>query len=809
VSDARWDRIQTIFADALEFEGEERDVFLRDACAGDDALLADVASLLEADARDNSFLDGSTFAVADLLDDNLSDGATVGPYRIIRAIGEGGMGVVHLAERADGQFQQLVALKVIKRGMDSNEILARFRTERQILARLQHPNVARLLDGGVIDDGRPWFAMEFIQGKPIDEYCDAHRLTTDLRLDLFATVCEAVQYAHANLVVHRDLKPDNVLVTASGEVKLLDFGIAKVLGGDDDRRFTAVGARILTPAYASPEQRRGEPVNTSADVYSLGVMLYELLVGQRPPRTDTATESESAPNPDVPKRKLRGDLDVICRRALQDDPERRFASVEAMAADIRRHRTGQPVLARPDSFGYRAGKFISRHLAPVLSTAGVVLVVSALVGFYTVRLRAESARARLEAANSAGVADFLVNLFQRASPQSAKRLVTARDLIDAAVAGFDTLAAQPELYSNLLMSTGMVYRELGDLDAAEPQLRKLVRLNRTIFSAPAVLSIEAKSQLATTLQAEGKFVEAEQYFKSALAEARALAKPDHIAVAYCLNNLGKVRVEMAHYDSAEVPLREAAEIYRRDSHAVASGWYGVALRNLARTDRLAGYLQQSDSLFALSLPELRKAYSGKDPALGEGLYEYGELRIDLGDLKGARAPATEALAIRRYEYPDGHPTIGQSLTQLATIDRLTGKLGDARLELGEADSVLTKDLPPTHPWIAEAALERGALLEAEGRLGASEAAYREAIRRLSASLGADHPESALGKVRLAELLERRGNCGGAAPLLSEAVATLSTRLRPGHPWIVEAESALAKCPTAPLENNHTRPTAAG
>ena len=307
----------------------------------------------------------------------ITHGALIGPYRLVRELGQGGMGVVYLAERADGQFEQRVALKLIKRGMDSDEILRRFLAERQVLARLSHPHIARLLDGGVTAEGQPYFAMEYVDGVPLHHYCEERSLGFEDRLRLFREVCEAVQYAHRSLVVHRDLKPSNILVTSAGETKLVDFGIAKVLYEDvADRSVTRTDQRLMTPEYAAPEQVRGEPVTTATDVYALGAILYQLLTG-RPPHQFTGRSRGGA----VPhhlrggpraaergpctrhrrRRRLRGDLDIIVLKALRKDPARRYPSVEALLEDLERHRTGLPVRARPDSVAYRARKFLGRH----------------------------------------------------------------------------------------------------------------------------------------------------------------------------------------------------------------------------------------------------------------------------------------------------------------------------------------------------------------------------------------------------------------------------------------------------------------
>ena len=305
----RWNKVQALFEAALEQEPAQRDAYLKAACEDDDELFREVASLLEADDENLSLLVGQALDAIDVHDltNNLSlEGAQIGPYRLLQQIGEGGMGLVYLAERADGLFEQQVALKLIKHGMDTAQIVRRFEAERQILARLQHEHIARLLDGGMTDNGLPYFVMEYVHGQPIDAYCNERRLSIDERLDLFVTVCKAVLYAHANLVVHRDLKPENILVTNEGQVKLLDFGIAKVLGDGEDRtQLTQAGGRVLTPAYASPEQLRGELIGTSSDIYSLGVVLYELLAGQRPydasdTSPDKLAEALASTEPDRP-----------------------------------------------------------------------------------------------------------------------------------------------------------------------------------------------------------------------------------------------------------------------------------------------------------------------------------------------------------------------------------------------------------------------------------------------------------------------------------------------------------------------------
>ncbi|HJX28070.1 MAG TPA: serine/threonine-protein kinase, partial [Thermoanaerobaculia bacterium] len=383
----RWHKVDRVFAEALERTAAERSAFLDTACAGDAELRKEVEQLIAADQESTGFLEGTPGEILGLAADDRThgsqeEGRELGPYRLLRKIGSGGMGTVYLARRNDEQYERDVAIKVLRSGLASTQSIHRFIAERQILARLEHPNIARLYDGGSMEDGRPYLVMELIEGVPVDEYCDRHRLTVNQRLTLFQKICAAVQYAHQNLLVHRDLKPGNILVTPEGEPKLLDFGIAKRLtpetgGGDLDK--TRAGLRLLTPSYASPEQVRGEAITTASDVYSLGVILYELLTGHRPSQfsagvpydieraiceqeperpsaalfrpgppsaEDTAHARRTGPH--ALARRLRGDLDNIVLMALRKEPQRRYDSAAQLSQDLEKHLRDLPVTARPD-----------------------------------------------------------------------------------------------------------------------------------------------------------------------------------------------------------------------------------------------------------------------------------------------------------------------------------------------------------------------------------------------------------------------------------------------------------------------------
>ena len=553
-----WRKVREILEQALELAPGHRAVYLEKACLGDRALRAEVDSLIASNAQASTdFLQPG--AVDSIADSGLSSetaslaGQRIGPYQIVEEVGQGGMGRVYRAARADDQFQKQVAIKLAHGGLGDAFRMHRFKAERQILADLDHPNIARLLDGGALEDGQPYVVMEFIQGQPIDEFCDAGKLSVSERLRLFRTVCSAVAYAHQRLVIHRDIKPANILVTAAGEPKLLDFGIAKILDADSaagNSSATVTVLRPMTPEYASPEQVRGEPMTTASDVYSLGVVLYGLLTGQRPypgasrlpheiaqavceaqpekPSTaiDRMDGLPAQPDPEAIvsvregtreklRRRLQGDLDNIVLKALRKEPERRYASVEQFSEDIRRHLAGLPVIARPDTFWYRSGKFVNRHKAGVLAAG---LAAAALVAGLAITLRqtyvARTERARAEQrfndvralANSLlfEVHDAIQNL---PGSTAARKLIVDRGLryLDAiAKEARGNLSLQRELAAAYQkvgdVQGGFRQANLGDTAGSLASYRKSLAILEAVTSADPT-NIEAQREL---IQAHGK-----------------------------------------------------------------------------------------------------------------------------------------------------------------------------------------------------------------------------------------------------------------------------------------------------------------
>ena len=603
-SSADWTRLKDLFGQALELAPADRAAFLDDVCADDPALREAVQALLDADSEvdeDTDFLEDAAEAEflpllgqdAEVASSSVGvAGREVGPYRLIERVGEGGMGDVYRAERADGAFEQTVALKLVKPGMDTRAVLRRFEAERSILARLAHPGIARLLGGGVTDAGRPWFAMEFVDGVPITEAAPA--LPLGARLTLFDQVCAAVQHAHARLIVHRDLKPSNILVvpgepTTSGHgsetsgrdassVALLDFGIAKLLGESEEASvLTATGVRMMTRAYAAPEQIRGEPVTTATDVYALGVVLYEMLTGHRPFEAAAASELErqiletdpARPSASltpgghalVTARQLKGDLDVICLKALRKEPEARYASVEALREDLRRYRVGLPVMAQAPTAGYRTRRFIQRHRAGVLMTVLAVLTIAAGVSFYTIRLAAERDRAERAATRAERTAEFLEQLFESSNPGGVDPgSITTREILDVgAEQARENLANEPVVLAQMLATIGRVYRALGLYDESSPLLREAVLLFDSTGLDP-LGHRDALLELANLRYRTENYDDAQTLATRALQLDSLHASPDNSERLPILNTIGLIYSDLGTLESDPAKLARAAAI---------------------------------------------------------------------------------------------------------------------------------------------------------------------------------------------------------------------------------------------------------
>jgi eukaryotic-like serine/threonine-protein kinase len=803
----RWSTVEALLDRALDLQPEERAALLDDPLSGPAHVRAEVARLLTLSSSAHRFFEepAAGFA-AGLLADADDGGAAaappsrVGPYRILGEVGRGGMGAVYLAERDDDQYRMRVALKLVPLGLDSDHAQRRFLEERQILASLQHPGIARLLDGGVMDDGRPFFAMEYIEGRPIDEYCTTHDLSVEARLRLFGAVCNAVQYAHRNLVVHRDLKPSNILVTGNGTPKLLDFGIAKLMepgGAVASAPLTRTGLRLITPEYASPEQVRGDAVSTVSDVYSLGVLLY-LLLSRRPPYTasdrrphefarailETEPERPSVVAPQELRRSLRGDLDTIVLRALQKEPERRYPSVRALALDIERHLAGQPVQARPDTAWYRTGKFVRRHRAGV--TAAAVLLLSLVGGLAGTGWQAR--QAQLQAERAGVVRDFLISLFEASDPaESRGDEITARDLLDrgAARAGID-LARRPELHAEMLGVLGGIYRDLGSYPRAEPLLAEAVELRLATHGPRHRETATAQYELAQLLLLMGRRDEAESLHRDALVTRRSLYRSGHPDIALSLGGLAVVVGRGGDY--------EQAERLHRDALAMLARLVGEDDARVAQEmDRLGGLLRdrgdyaEAERVWRRTLAIRQRVLGPDHLATATSTNNLALLLSDIGDLEAAEVLYRDVLDFDLRRLGEEHPYTTTVMNNLASVLNRRGEFDDAEQWYRRALAIDRRLHGDTHPKVATVLNNLAAVLRDRGDYEESEQLYRQALATFSAAEGDRHPSVGTAHSVLAGVVFLRGDTAAAERLYLDALDILQAAFPDGH---VRTASAL-------------------
>ncbi len=830
LSQERWQQVEECFQAALKLPPGECDAFLAGACDGDSELRREVESLLAAHTGSDSFMLDPVAAEAAAVGEERSAslvGQRLGPYKLFRKLGQGGMGSVYLAGRADDEYRQQVTVKLIKPGLDGEGILRRFRNERQILASLDHPNIARLLDGGTAENGLPYLVMEYIEGEPIDKYCDRHKLSIDERLELFRKVCEAVHTAHQNLVVHRDIKPGNILVTAEGEPKLLDFGIAKLLNPElQAQTINPTGVdpmRLMTPGYASPEQIRGEAITTASDVYSLGVLLYELLTARRPyhftdsrpqeiervvcetepekPSTVVRRELERTDEeplkpeqvsrlrgcrPEELQRRLAGDLDNIVLKAMRKEPRNRYDSVLELREDLRRHRQGLPVIARPSTFGYRAGKFVRRHTWGVafivlLAAFAVAMAVQSVLLVWE-RDRADQARqtaeierevAESERETSRQIAEFLVDLFELADPYAAAEAagdkVTAVDLLDRGAERVAKLEDQPEIQASLMNTMGKAYLGLGLYDAAEQLVTKALDIRRNRFSDRSPEVAESLSAMGAVLYNRSDFQGAVERLQEALEIRRGLGVPRRVAES--LNDLGEVLYAQGDSETASKLFQEAVEIGRgvegADLELVGS------LTNLgAISFRKREYERALERFQEASTMVRRHGLDDEHPQVTIILNNTGMSLLNKGDYAHAEALFLEVLKKRRERLGENHPGVARVLNNLALAHLYQSELERAEQVFQEALAIYHRMPAQVNQNVALTQLNLGTVFYFKGEYGPAWPLVSEALTGFSTILGQDHVNVGRSLEVLAALLIEKGDFLVAESRIHESLKIL-------------------------------------
>jgi eukaryotic-like serine/threonine-protein kinase len=707
----------------------------------------------------------------------------LGPYRVIAEIGQGGMGTVYLAERADGTFDQQVAIKVV-RGLLDQDRVRRFRAERQILASLQHPNIARLIDGGTTDEGWPYLVMEYVDGVPIDTYVTTAGLSLDARLRLFLIVCDAVGHAHRHLVVHRDIKPSNILVARDGTPRLLDFGIAKLLDEDETAAAAArtlTGMRMLTPDYASPEQVRGEPVTTATDVYALGVLLFELLTGQRPHRFKTLTAQEiervvcdtDAPRPSTLATGLPEDLDIIVGAALHKERARRYPSVEALEGDLRRYLDGRPVQARPATWRYRARRFTARHRWGVATAAlfvALLVAFSVTVTIQAARIARERDLAQQQRDAAEQVSSFLVGLFEVSDPSESRgATVTARELLERGAEQVERgLASQPTVQSRLMDTIGRVYRQLGLFPEAEDLLTKALAAREAAATGPSDDVADSLEEMGNLLRERGQHQQALTMYERSLAMRRQLHAEPHLAIAASLDYIGLALQSEGRFAEAESQLR-AGLAMRRALLPAGDQMIGRSLNNLGLLLRVAR-IADAEPVLKEALDIRRAAFPSAHPLLSNSLMQYGQLLDQLGRYDEAEPHMREALAMRISIYGPDHFIVGTSYNNLASLLHNMGAYDRAEEMYRAALAIGDKVFGRSHPESAVTLNNLASLLEDKGDPAAAVPMFREALAIRRHALGETHAAVGRGMNNLARALAATGQYAEAGTLAERALA---------------------------------------
>jgi non-specific serine/threonine protein kinase/serine/threonine-protein kinase len=748
----------------------------------------------------------------------------IGPYRLLQLLGEGGMGEVWLAEQKE-PIRRTVALKLIKTGMDTKAVVARFESERQALALMDHPNIAQVYDAGSTAEGRPYFAMEYVPGLPITEYCDKHRLTVKERLELFMQVCDGVQHAHQKAIIHRDLKPSNVLVVEQDNKaapKIIDFGLAKAIGQrlTDKTMFTEVGVLIGTPEYMSPEQAdlREQNIDTRTDVYSLGVILYELLVGSlpfdakalrtagldailrmirevEPPRPSTKIRSMGADSaaaaekrreePRSFARRLRGELDWITLKALEKDRARRYGAPSELAADISRYLRSEPVIAGPATTAYRIRKYATRHRIGLTAAAGVLLLVIGFVVTQTIqlhRIRQERDRANRERDRATRITDFMTGMFKVSDPSEARgNSITARELLDKTSADIDTgLTKDPELQAQMMHVMGFVYQNLGLYPRARSLDQRALDIQRRVLGPEHRDTLSTMNNLANVLSAEGHYPEAEKLLRETLDICRRVLGPEHRQTLQAVYNLANVLERKGQYAEAEKLYRQALDVQRRLLGLENPETLG-SMMNLGNILLDQGHYPEAEKLYRETLVLERRVVGPEHPDTLKLMNNLGNVLSAEGRYPEAEKVYRETLDIRRRILgPEHHETL-TSMDILAYVLNQEGHRAEAEKLNRQALDSMRRVLGAEHPHTLASMYSLAIILSDEGHYAEAEKLYRQTLDLQRGILGPEHQDTLRTMVNLGNVLVQEGRYPEGEKLFRETLNLQTHALGLEHP----------------------------
>ena len=812
----RWQRVREAFQVCLELPEADRDAHLVATCGDDPEMLAEARDLLRCHEDPQTLLPARVGH-----DRRAEEGVQVERYELLELVGQGGMGVVYRARRADGIYDDEVAVKLLHGDLHAASLVQRFGQERQILASLKHPAIARLIDGGTASDGRPFLVMEYVDGVPIDRYCASKRLDVPARLALFAQVCRAVHSAHQSLVVHRDLKPANLLVDASGAPRLLDFGVAKLIDPTAPA-LTAIDAdgTPMTPDYASPEQVSGEAITTATDVYGLGAVLYLLLTGSKPLgngdrslrelvdavcHIEPAAPSERVANarrgadgqvpaeragyeePQRLRRILAGDLDRVVAMAMSKVPARRYASAEDLARDVDRYLAGRPVQAREPTAAYRLGKFLRRHRWPCLA-ATLVAVTLTVLGVSLLRQRNQLLQ---EQTASREVTGFLEGLFLVSTPEEGRgRAVLARELLDRGALDVRVrFADQPRLRTRLMSTMGRAYLRLGHVDEARPLLEASLEARRARADREPRSVADGLLDMGDLRLAEGNHVAAEAAYVASQAY-QGTRSEDHDRAVRAAIGIAQARQIAGDYDSARAIFRSAVG-RARTSFGTRHERVAEALRGLGELHRITGDLADAEPLLEEALDITRERFGDDHPAVARLRLQIGLLLEEQGRFEEAEAALRETRRVQAIVYPEGHPLQAETLNNLASVVLALGRAEEAETLCRDGLSMRRDILEQGHPAVGESLNLLGLILARQGRADEAEQAFRAARALWRDRLGPDHVQLAAVANNLSRVLRERGDTAAAEEELLEALRLYTAAFGDRHVQVATVLNNLA------------------
>lgn len=803
-----WKQIESILDEALTLPEKKQQSFIKLACDGDTDLYEQVLELLKAirSSGETHFLQKSFAENRAIIEDltkekskNSFIGRQIGVFELTEKIGSGGMGGVFRAARTDGQFNQEVAIKLIRTEFHSEEIFRRFELEKKILAGLSHPNIARLYDGGVTKDGHPYFIMEYIDGMPIDAYCNHHKLTIHERLSLFKEICKAVAFAHQNLTIHRDLKTQNIYVTKEGLVKILDFGIAKILDAEkipEEPIEKNVDQQFWTAQYAAPEQVNGKSCTTAIDVYALGVLLYKILTDTYPlqlkdkSRTEVKQivthEAPAAPSTFLKqandaertatlrkttrielKNQLTGDIDTLVLKALHKEPEHRYTSVGQLLEDIERYEKALPLLARKDTIPYRTGKFMRRHKTGLVFTVSLLLMLSLFAAIYTFNIENERAQAQAEADKAEMVSSFLIGLFEASDPTEARGdTVTARELLHRGLERAEALKNQKEVQSQMFETIGRVYRRLGQYQQSQELLNRALENRQNSYGTNHIETASSLDHLGMLLSDQGSYTEAESLLRQSLQIRQNIQEAGNPALAQTMNHLAYALRKQGHYGAAENLYRSSLNI--RMQHFGNDHPLTVAsMSSLGTTLHNKGDYKATEKLYREVLVRNRLLLKPDHPNVAMNLNNLGALLMNIGQFQEAAGLLNEALEIRQKVYGYSHPKVALTMNNLAMALRDVEEYDNAEPLFRKALVMRIQLLGDDHVATAISRFGLARLMLCTNRPDSALAFYRQALDTFSEKLSEKHSFTIRTKMSIGSTMLALGRTKEARYLLEE------------------------------------------